>query len=131
MLQEKFSRQPDVSSRILATNSLDKDLIDKATAIIEKNMDNPDFNVNMFAHEMAMSRTNLFAKMKAVTGQTPNDFVMTLRLKRGAHMLRNNPELSIAEIADRTGFGSSRYFSKCFNDLYHIRPLNYRKGKEE
>lgn len=131
MLQEKFSRQPDVSSRILATNSLDKDLIDKATAIIEKNMDNPDFNINMFAHEMAMSRTNLFAKMKAVTGQTPNDFVMTLRLKRGAHMLKNNPELSIAEIADRTGFGSSRYFSKCFNDLYHIRPLNYRKGKEE
>ena len=131
MLQEKFSRQPDMSSKILATNSLDQVMMDKATSVIEENLDNPEFNVNMFAHEMAMSRTNLFAKIKAITGQTPNEFIMTLRLKRGAYLLKNNPELSISEIADRTGFASSNYFSKCFNDLYHVRPLNYRKGKVE
>ena len=131
MLQEKFSRQPDLSSKVLATNSLDKEMMDRVTSVIERNLDNPDFNITMFAHEMAMSRTNLFAKIKAITGQTPNEFIMTLRLKKAAFMLKNNPELSIAEIADRTGFASSNYFSKCFNDLYHVRPLNYRKGKVE
>ena len=131
MLQEKFSRQPDLSSKVLATNSLDKEMMDRVTSVIERNLDNPDFNITMFAHEMAMSRTNLFAKIKAITGQTPNEFIMTLRLKKAAFMLKNNPELSIAEIADRTGFASSNYFSKCFNDLYHVRPLNYRKGKTE
>jgi transcriptional regulator GlxA family with amidase domain len=131
MLQEKFSGQPDLSSKVLATNSLDKEMMDMVTEIIERNLDNPDFNITMFAHEMAMSRTNLFAKIKSITGQTPNEFIMTLRLKKGAYMLRNNPELSISEIADRTGFTSSNYFSRCFNELYHVRPLNYRKGKDE
>jgi transcriptional regulator GlxA family with amidase domain len=115
---------------MLATNQIDKAIIDKAIAIIEENLDNPEFNVNMFAHEMAMSRTNLFTKMMAITGQTPNDFVKTYRLKKAAYMLKNNPELSIAEIADRTGFNSVKYFSKCFNDVYHIRPAAYRDDQE-
>ena len=109
---------------------IDKEIMDKATAIIEKNLDNPDFNVNTFAHEMALSRTNLFTKLKAITGQTPNELVMTLRPKKAAYMLKNNPELSIVEIADRTGFNSVKYFSKCFNDTYHIRPAAYRSNTE-
>lgn len=44
-------------------------------------------------------------------------------------MLRNNPELNITEISDRIGFSSSRYFSKCFKDIYHVSPLAYRKGE--
>ena len=130
ILQEKFSQKPETSTKILATNGIDKDIIDRATEIIEQNMDNPEFNVNVFAHEMAMSRTNLFTKIKAITGQTPNDFIMTLRLKKAAFMLKNNPDLSIVEIADRTGFNSVKYFSKCFNDVYHIRPAAYRNNQE-
>jgi AraC-like DNA-binding protein len=45
-------------------------------------------------------------------------------------MLRNNPELNITEISDKIGFSSSRYFSKCFKDIYHVSPLAYRKGKD-
>jgi AraC-like DNA-binding protein len=45
-------------------------------------------------------------------------------------MLRNNPELNITEISDRIGFSSSRYFSKCFKEIYHVSPLAYRKGEE-
>lgn len=97
--------------------------------IIEKHIDDTEFNVTVFAREMAMARTNLFAKLKAITGQTPNEFVLTIRLKKGALMLRNNPELNITEISDRIGFSSSRYFSKCFKDVYHVSPLAYRKGE--
>ncbi len=59
--------------------------------IIERHLDDTDFNVNIFAREMGMARTNLFTKLKAVTGQTPNDFILNIRLKKGAVMLRNNP----------------------------------------
>ena len=89
-------------------------------AIIEQHLDDTEFNVNVFAREMAMARTNLFTKLKAITGQTPNDFILTIRLKKGALMLRNNPELNITEISDKIGFSSSRYFSKCFKDIYHV-----------
>ena len=128
-LQEKFSRQPQAFAQILATNPMDKDMLDKAMAIIENHLDNTEFNVSIFAREMGMARTNLFTKLKAVTGQTPNDFILTIRLKKGAVMLRNNPELNIAEISDRIGFSSSRYFSKCFKDVYQVSPMSYRKGK--
>ena len=131
LLQEKFSKQPQAAAQMLATNPIDKDILDRAMAIIEQHLDDTEFNVNVFAREMAMARTNLFTKLKAITGQTPNDFILTIRLKKGALMLRNNPELNITEISDRIGFSSSRYFSKCFKDVYHVSPLAYRKGEED
>lgn len=131
LLQEKFSKQPQAFAQMLATNSIDKEILDRAMGIIEKHLDDPAFNVNVFAQEMAMARTNLFAKLKAITGQTPNDFIQTIRLKKGAVLLRNNPELNITEISDRIGFSSSRYFSKCFKDVYHVSPMAYRKGESE
>lgn len=130
LLQEKFSRQPQAFAQMLATNPMDKDILDRAMIVIEKHLDDTEFNVNVFAREMAMARTNLFTKLKAITGQTPNDFILTIRLKKGALMLRNNPELNITEISDRIGFSSSRYFSKCFKDVYHVSPLAYRKGED-
>lgn len=128
ILQEKFSKQPQAAPQMLATNALDKVILDKAMGIIEKYMDDTEFNINIFTREMGMARTNLFAKIKAITGQTPNDFISTIRLKKGAILLRENLELNISEISDRIGFSSSRYFSKCFKDIYHISPLSYRKG---
>ena len=129
LLQEKFSKQPQAFVQMLATNPIDKEILDRAMTVIEQHLDDTEFNVNVFAREMAMARTNLFTKLKAITGQTPNDFILTIRLKKGALMLRNNPELNITEIADRIGFSSSRYFSKCFKDIYHVSPLAYRKGE--
>lgn len=131
LLQEKFSKQPQAHAQMLATTPIDKALMDKAMAIIEKHLDDTDFNINTFAREIGIARTNLFAKIKAITGQTPNDFILTMRLKKGALLLRNNPELNISEISDRIGFSSSRYFSKCFKDIYHVSPLMYRKGSSD
>ena len=130
ILQEKFSSNPDMSSKMLATNPIDKNILDRAISIIEANIDNPDFNINIFAREMAMSRTNLFTKIKSITGKTPNEYIMTIKLKKGAYMLKNNPELSVTDISDKLGFSSAKYFSKCFNDLYHMRPSAYRNSKE-
>ena len=131
LMQEKFSHSPQVSPQLLATNQLDKELLDKATRIIEMHLDDANFSVNLFAREIGMARTNLFAKIKAITGQTPNDFIQTIRLKRGAQMLRENPELNITEIADKIGFSSARYFAKCFKEVYHLSPMKYRKGTDE
>ena len=131
LLQEKFSKQPLTVPQMLATNPIDKEILDRAMKIIEEHLDDENFTVNMFAREMAMARTNLFAKLKAITGQTPNEFILNVRLKKGALLLRNHPELNVTEISDRVGFTSPRYFSKCFRDVYHVNPLTYRKKEEE
>ena len=83
----------------------------------------------MFANEMAMSRTSLFDKIKAVTGKTPNDFILSIRLKEAARLLSGHPECNITEISERTGFSSARYFSSCFKNHYKVSPLQYRKSR--
>ncbi len=133
MLQEKFSKHPQTVPQILATNPLDKELVDQAMQVIEKHIDDVEFNVDILARETGIARTKLFTKLKAITGQTPYDFILTVRLKRAAIMLKENPEFNISEISDRLGFSSPRQFSKCFKEKYHMIPQAYRKGdnKEE
>lgn len=115
---------------MLATNPLDKELLDRAISIIEEHLADAEFNVNVFAREMGIARTNLFTKLKAVTGQTPNDFILSVRLKKAAWMLRNHAEWNVTEIADKTGFNTARYFAKCFKEIYHVSPMAYRRGEE-
>lgn len=129
ILQEKFSRHPGPSALMLATNAYDKEFIDQALTVIRKHMDDPEFNVTIFSREMGMARTNLFKKIKAVTGSTPNDFIQTVRLKAAVVLLEEQPEMSIAEIADRTGFSSAHYFSKCFKQQFNTSPMAFRKSR--
>lgn len=127
MLQEKFSKQPQTNTQMLADNLMEKNFMDKVIEIVEKEMGNSEFNVDMLAAQMSISRTKFFTKLKAITGQTPADFIMTIRLKRAAFLLKNNPELNITEISDQVGFNAPKYFSKCFKERYQVSPQTYRK----
>lgn len=128
LLQKKFAQQPDIDPKLIATNSIDQQLLEKATAIVEKNIDNQNFDVNIFASDMCLSRTNLFNKLKGVTGQTPNDFIVNIRLKKSVYHLLNMPDLCIADIAVQVGFGSTSYYIKKFHKLYGVTPAQYRKS---
>lgn len=131
ILQEKFSRQPQMTPLMLATNKLDKNFIDKVMTIVEENMNNPDFNIDTMADELCIARTNIYTKIKAITGQTPNKFMLTIKLKKAAFLLKNNPELRISEISDIAGFTTPGYFGKCFKEAYHTTPLAYRIGEQD
>lgn len=128
LLQRKFAIEPETNPQLIATNSIDQQLLEKATTIVEKNIDNQNFDVNMFASEMWLSRTNLFNKLKGVTGQTPNDFILNIRLKKSIYYLLNMPHLAIADIAVHVGFGSTSYYIKKFHKLFGVTPAQYRKN---
>lgn len=131
ILQKKFSQQKDFDAQSLASNPIDQKFLDTVNSIIEKNLDNIDFDMNMMARELGLSRSSLYTKFKALTGMTPNDFVLSCKLKRAAAMLTNNPDLQIADISDRLGFGSPRYFTRCFKAQFEITPAEYRKRAEK
>ena len=130
LLQERFSKQIDFSPRLIATNNLDREFLEKAQLIIEKYIDNSEFDVPLFASEMAMGRTKLFSKIKGITGQTPNDFIITVKLKKAAAMLTNNPEYNISDITYMLGFSSPKYFAKCFKEQFGVSPSAFRKTEE-
>lgn len=130
MLQKKYAHQPDVKSEKIATNMLDKKFIEQATQVVEGNMENSEFSVELFSVEMGVGRTVLFQKIKGITGNTPNNFIMNLRLKKAAFFLLNAPEMNISDIAYRLGFGNPQYFNKCFKELFGVAPTQYRKSQE-
>lgn len=125
-LKEKFSREPRSDARILATNKLDKDFIDNVTTVINANMANVDFNIDDFVPEIGIARTNIYSKIKAITGLTPNKLILTIRLKKASELLVSRPDLTTSEIAYMVGFSSLKYFSKCFKDMYHTIPSAFR-----
>jgi len=127
ILQDKFSRNMEFSVKQLATNNMDKTFLEKAHEIIEAHIDNPEFDVMMFSREMALGRTSLFRKIKGVTGQTPNEFIVTVRLQKAVEFFNLHSEFSVSEISHMVGFTSSKYFGKCFKAHFGISPSEFRK----
>ncbi|MGQ1891078.1 hybrid sensor histidine kinase/response regulator transcription factor [Thermophagus sp. OGC60D27] len=126
LIQQKFTTGSSFEVREITTNSMDQKLLQKAIKIIEKNIENNEFKVEEFAKEMGLGRTNLFIKIKGLTGQTPNDFIKTIRLKKAAQMILNKPSgSSISDIAYSVGFSSPRYFSRCFREHFGVTPSNF------
>ena len=126
ILQERFAHSTDISPYTLASNEMDRNFLEKANRIIEENMANPYFGINEFSQEMNLGRTSLFNKIKGITGQTPNDFMITLKMKKATFLLTNNPELNISDITYRLGFNSPKYFSKCFKEQFGMTPSDYK-----
>ncbi len=126
ILQEKFIKSTDLSSNAIAFNEMDRDFLEKAKKVIVENIENPDFGINEFSREMNLGRTSLFNKIKGVTGQTPNDFIITIKMKRASFLLVNHPELNISDVTYQLGFNSPKYFSKCFKNQFGLTPTEYR-----
>ena len=94
--------------------------------VIEEHLMYSDFKIDEFADEMNISKTVLHRKFKTLVGQTPNQFIRTIRLRKAVYLL-NTTDLTIAEIAYLTGFNQSHYFIKCFREIYQDTPKNFRQ----
>lgn len=119
-----------VQAETAATNAADKKFVDRATAVVRSGIGDEDFSVDVMARQMGMSRTALFSRMKAVTGQTPHAFISGIRLSEAAEMLRQRGDMTISDISWRLNFSSPDYFSRCFKKAFGMTPQQYRAGGE-
>ncbi|MBD2757263.1 helix-turn-helix transcriptional regulator [Spirosoma validum] len=92
-------------------------------ALFDANLSDSGFGLEQILNELGMSRTNLFRKVKALTGLTAHDLLRNYRLKRGAQLLRAGQ--SVKQTAYQVGFDSPAYFSKCFRELYQRSPREF------
>ena len=127
LIQHQLQKQPLSEIDLTSINPLDQEILRKTSQIIEEHMDDPDFNIPELCKGIGIGRSLLYSKFKALTGMTPNNFVLNYRLKYAATLLRQYPNLPISEASDRTGFSSPVYFSRCFKNQYGCTPQNYQK----
>jgi transcriptional regulator GlxA family with amidase domain len=83
--------------------------------------------VEWLAKEIAMSPSQLYRKIQALTSQSPVEFICTFRLKRAASLLRQKYG-NVAQVTYEVGFNNPSYFSKCFRKLYGKSPSEYVKS---
>ena len=92
---------------------------------IEQHLDESEYGVEQLAHDLCMERTGLYKKLMALTGTTPVAFIRQVRLQRAASLLKESG-LTVNEIAERTGFCSPSYFTKCFKKEYGVLPSEFK-----
>lgn len=133
-LKEKFNQQPLVDIGTIATNTHDKKFIESITQIVESRIDDYRLSVEELSRELAMSRSTLHKKLKAITGHVPNEFIRLIRLRTAAKLLISG-EYNISEVGYRTGFNSPSYFSRCFIQQFKLTPSEflekYKNGHAE
>lgn len=96
----------------------------QAIELVEKNLDVNGYSVEQLSRDLCMERTGLYRKLVTLLDQSPSLFIRNIRLQRAAQLLAEG-KLSVTEIAERTGFSSSSYLSKCFQEMYGCRPSEY------
>jgi len=124
MLKKKFTEMPFVSLDSIAVNKADEKFLAKMNRIIEKNISNMDFSVDMLAEQLYISRSGLFVKIKNLVGMTPNELIQLIRLKKAAELLITK-EFRINEICYQVGFNNPSYFSKCFQKQFGVLPKEF------
>ena len=131
MLYKQFSQKAEADISLLATNNMDKEFLDKITALIDENLSDQEFSIDKLASEMYMGRTTFYNKFKSLTGMSPNDFINSHKLKRAAVLLRQENSMSISEIADNLGFNSPNYFCRKFKEQFNVAPSQYKQKYQE
>lgn len=117
---------PFVNITTIAGNSADEQFLSKINEIIERNISNEDFSIDLLAEELCISRSGLFAKIKTLAEITPNELIQLIRLKKAAEYLIQK-EHRINEIAYMVGFNNPSYFSKCFQKQFGVGPLEFSR----
>lgn len=125
--KQEFSKNLEVNPGSITISSVDEQLIQRALECIEKNMDNTEYAVEELSRDVGMTRMNLYRKLQSITGHTPSDFIKSIRLKRAAQLLQGS-QLTMAEVADRVGFSSASYFTKCFKEMFGVLPTQYAEN---
>lgn len=123
-IKDRFARSLNFDPKEIDVTSADETFLINAMNVVEENIENTNFKVVQFAYELAVSRSLLFSKLKALTGQTPNNFIKTVRLKRAAQLLQKK-KLNVSEIAYKVGFKDPKYFRKCFKDQFNVNPSEF------
>jgi len=123
-LKNLFSEQLISGETKERLSAPDISFLDKFREIIEKDISNPELNIEDLGKTIGLSRVQLYRKIKSMTDYSPNELLKIIRLKK-AYQSLSVSEKTIAEIAYDTGFSTPSYFTKCFKDYYSESPSDY------
>ena len=131
---DAFMRKPFVPTQTLGMSKADEKLMDKIVQVIEENIDDTNFGVEMLAELVCMSRSSLHRKIKAISDTSPTDFIRMVRLKKASELIAEG-SYRVGEVCYMVGINSPSYFIKLFQKQFGMTPKEFerqqRKQREE
>ncbi len=128
-LWQRFHREDSVKPEELSITSVDQQFLKRAVDLVHKNMDDPEFNPQIFGEKIGMSRAGLYNKIKMLTGYSVRDFIISIRLKRSAQLLKESG-MTITQIAYEVGFKDPSHFTRAFKKQFGVPPSEFAKKSE-
>ncbi|MFH4965684.1 response regulator [Gaetbulibacter sp. M235] len=127
-LKDKMVDNLDITIDSETINTSDEKFYEQTLAIIEKHIDDIDFNITTFSKELGMSKSLIYSKMSKITNMSINNLILTIRLNKASQMLiyTNKP---IVDISLLVGFQNAKYFSTSFKKRFGTTPSKYRDEK--
>ena len=119
---KKEEKTPDNERKL---SKYDKEFLQKINDAVERNFSDSEFNVETLSGIVCLSRTQLYRKCKALTGESPVELIRNTRLEHAREMLLKG-ETTVAAIAVAVGIPDAAYFSKCYKAYFGITPMETR-----
>ncbi len=125
-MKKKYARKIVLEKASLEATPADEAFLRRYTEVIKAGFSDPSLDVDRICAELNMSRANFYRKARSLTQVSPAEMIKKIRLETAAQLLCDT-DLTVTEILDRVGFGSSSYFAVCFRALYGLTPKEYRR----
>ena len=120
-LIDMYSHSTEIEPSKVAMNPLDEEFLSKAIKVMNEHIDDSQFSTDAFAKEMCMSRSNLHLKMKALTGESTNDFIRRVRLNKAMELLKTG-RYNVSEVSAMVGYSTPSYFTTSFKKHFGYSP---------
>lgn len=125
-LQQYFYNEVSLKKQDLKVSSEYQEFLKECIRIVNENIGEEDFNIVKFTNEIGMSRSNLYRKVKLISGLSITGFVRFIRLRRAAELMIDT-NMTISEISFHVGIMDIKYFRKQFNSQFGMNPSEYIK----
>jgi signal transduction histidine kinase/DNA-binding response OmpR family regulator len=108
-------------------HQLEDEFLLKVRGIIEEHLSDASFDLPRLCRAVGMSRSQIFRKLKALTGQSTTQVIRSYRLHRARDMLKKS-DLNVSEVAYEVGFTNPAYFTRTFKEEFGVAPSEVKNG---
>ena len=124
-LKAKYSKEViSIGPDVIDISKPDREFMTRVMDVVSTHYKDPDFDVENFSKAIGMSTSQLYRKIRGLTGKSPVDFLRSFRLETAATLLKKGND-SVSEVCYAVGFNTPSYFTKCFRETYGVPPSEF------
>ena len=109
----------------LSISKEDQQWLEEVEAITIRYLDDFSFTLDFMASKLMISRRQLFRRLKKLTGLTPHQYLVEVRLQKAREYLETRKYTYVKNVAYSVGFKDVDYFSKKYKARFGKLPSEY------